>query len=81
MMSERRVNWNSYFGSKCCKMDNIEDVRIEPCTKSKFVQPFRVLYKQVSTHVYVLCTLARFFLILPQNGKEALWDCVKMHDR
>ena len=28
-------------------MENIEDIRIRPCTNSKYVQPFRVLYKQV----------------------------------
>lgn len=30
-------------------MENIEDIRIEPCTKSRYVQPFRVLYKQVQS--------------------------------
>lgn len=30
-------------------MEAIEDVRIKSCTSSKYVQPFRVLYKQVGT--------------------------------
>ena len=28
-------------------MENIEDVSVIPCVDSKFVQPFRIKYKQV----------------------------------
>ena len=31
------------------RMEQIEDVSIEPCTNSKFIQPYRVKYKQVWT--------------------------------
>ena len=33
-----------YLGS----MEHIEDVSVVPCTDSKFVQPFRIKYKQVT---------------------------------
>ena len=32
-------------------MEQIEDVSIEPCTNSKFIQPYRVKYKQVSSEL------------------------------
>ena len=67
------------------RMEQIEDVSIEPCTNSKFIQPYRVKYKQVSSELlqkqiklfscfYSLCSHA-------QNGQQKLWDCIKMHDR
>ena len=31
-------------------MDKIEDIRIQASKSSKFIQPYRVLYKQVSYH-------------------------------
>ena len=31
------------------RMEQIEGVSIEPCTNSKFIQPYRVKYKQVSS--------------------------------
>ena len=33
------------------RMEQIEDVSIEPCTNSKFIQPYRVKYKQVSSEL------------------------------
>lgn len=44
-------------------MENVEDVSVIPCVDSKFVQPFRIKYKQVSlilngiiTIQFIACT-------------------------
>ena len=64
-------------------MDKIEDIRIEPCTKSKYVQPFRVLFKQVTNYAgsYHTIKLVKLFCSPAQNGRDTLWDCVKTHNR
>ena len=33
-------------------MEKIEDVSIEPCTNSRFIQPYRIKYKQVRHKQY-----------------------------
>ena len=59
-------------------MDKIDNVSLEPCVDSKFVQPYRMRYKQVSEKWLVGArdTFAHF-----QNGRPMIWDCVKQHDR
>ena len=32
-------------------------------------------------HTMVLHVVVHLLFLLSQNGKQAFWDCVKMHDR
>ena len=46
-------------------MEAISDVTIEPCTKSRFIQPYRVRYKQVSYCVVKWSSVPHSVLLLP----------------
>ena len=38
-------------------MEHIEDVSVVPCIESKFVQPFRIKYKQVTIRKVTVCSM------------------------
>ena len=68
-----------YGGHYLGSMEHIEDVSVVPCTDSKFVQPFRIKYKQVTVCRRFSASCYYYFAL--QNGKQCLWDCTKIHDR
>ena len=59
-------------------MEAISDVTIEPCTKSRFIQPYRVRYKQVSYSVVTSleqCTTLGVVTAFVRNVGMYLWCC------
>ncbi len=44
-----RVFSTTEGGGKMDKITRVEDISLQPCTNSRYVQPFRVAYKQVSS--------------------------------